>query len=127
MYRNIKLLCNRNKHSIVGQTHFKNQQTNKLIEKEISFVVTRGEGWKEGVLDEGDQRYKLPIVRYISTGDIMYNMVNIINTIICYISSVQFTHSVVCDSSQPREPQHARPPCPSPTPRVYSNSCPLSR
>ena len=31
------------------------------------------------------------------------------------------------DSLQPHELQHARPPCPSPTPRVYSNSCPLSR
>ena len=31
------------------------------------------------------------------------------------------------DSLQPHEPQHPRPPCPSPTPRVYPNSCPLSR
>ena len=42
-------------------------------------------------------------------------------------SSVQFSRSVVSDSLQPHELQHARPPCPSPTPRVYSNSCPLSR
>ena len=41
--------------------------------------------------------------------------------------SVQFSHSAVSDSSQPHEPQHARPPCPSPTPRVHSNSCPSSR
>ena len=41
--------------------------------------------------------------------------------------SVQFSHSVVSDSLQPHGPQHARPPCPSPTPGVYSNSCPLSR
>ena len=41
-------------------------------------------------------------------------------------SSVQFSHSVVSDSLQPHELQHARPPCPSPTPGVYSNSCPLS-
>jgi len=41
--------------------------------------------------------------------------------------SVQFSHSVVSDSLQPHESQHARPPCPSPTPGVYSNSCPLSR
>ena len=40
---------------------------------------------------------------------------------------VQFCHSVVSDSSQPHGPQLARPPCPSPTPRVYSNSSPLSR
>ena len=36
------------------------------------------------------------------------------------------SRSVVSDSLRPREPQHARPPCPSPTPGVYSNSCPLS-
>ena len=42
-------------------------------------------------------------------------------------SSVQFSCSVVSDSLQPHEPQHARPPCPSPTPRVYPNSYPLSR
>ena len=40
--------------------------------------------------------------------------------------SVQFRRSVVSDSLQPHEWQHARPPCPSPTPRVYSNSCPSS-
>ena len=40
--------------------------------------------------------------------------------------SVQFSHSVVSDSLQPHEPQHARPPCPSPTPRVHPNPCPLS-
>ena len=42
-------------------------------------------------------------------------------------SSVQFSRSVMSDSLQPHESQHARPPCPSPTPRVYSNSCPSSR
>ena len=42
-------------------------------------------------------------------------------------SSVQFSHSVVSDSLQPHELQHARPPCPSPTPRVYSDLCPMSR
>ena len=39
----------------------------------------------------------------------------------------QFSHSVVSDSLQPHELQHARPPCPSSTPRVYSNSCPWSQ
>ena len=42
------------------------------------------------------------------------------------ISSVQFSRSVVSNSLRPRELQHARPPCPSSTARVYSNSCPLS-
>ena len=41
-------------------------------------------------------------------------------------SSVQFSHPVVSDSLWSHELQHSRPPCPSPTPRVYSSSCPLS-
>ena len=41
-------------------------------------------------------------------------------------SSVQFSRSVVSDSLPPHESQHARPPCPSPSPRVHSDSCPLS-
>ena len=41
--------------------------------------------------------------------------------------SVQISHSVMSDSLWPHESQHARPPCPSPTPGVYSNSCPSSQ
>ena len=41
------------------------------------------------------------------------------------IRSVQFSPSVVFDPLRPYGMQHARPPCPSPTPRVYSNSCPV--
>ena len=43
------------------------------------------------------------------------------------ISSVQFICSVLSDSLRPHESQYARPPCPSPTPGVYRNPCPLSR
>ena len=42
-------------------------------------------------------------------------------------SSVHFSCSVVSDSLRPHKSQHARLPCPSPTPRVYPNSCPLSQ
>ena len=42
-------------------------------------------------------------------------------------SSVQFSRSVVSDSLRPHEPQHARPPCPSPSPGVHSDSRPSSR
>ena len=42
-------------------------------------------------------------------------------------SSVQFSHSVVSNSLRPHESQHSRPPCPSPTPGVYSNPCPSSQ
>ena len=43
------------------------------------------------------------------------------------ISSIQFSHSVVSNSLQPHGLQRARLPCPSPSPRVCSNSCPLSQ
>ena len=39
----------------------------------------------------------------------------------------EISHSVMSDSLQPRGLQHARPPCPSPTPEVHSNACPWSR
>ena len=49
----------------------------------------------------------------------------------CFIpiqfSLVQFSHSVMSNSLRPHEPQHTRPPCPSPTPRAYPNSCPLEK
>ena len=45
----------------------------------------------------------------------------------CYIQSVQFNCLVMSDSLWPHEPQHARPPCPSPTPGVHSDSCPSSQ
>ena len=40
---------------------------------------------------------------------------------------IQFSHSVMSNFVQPHGLQHARPPCPSPTPRVYSVSCPLNQ
>ena len=42
-------------------------------------------------------------------------------------SSIQFSRSVISNSLRPHESQHSRPPCPSQTPRVYSNSCLSSR
>ena len=51
----------------------------------------------------------------------LYNVVDF-----CH-QSVQFSRSVMSDSLRPRESQHARPPCPSPTPRVHPNSCALYR
>ena len=43
------------------------------------------------------------------------------------VFSVQFSHSVMSDSSQPHVLQHARPPCPSPAPGAHLNLCPLSQ
>ena len=50
---------------------------------------------------------------------------HVLPAIVVLLNSVQ--SSVMSDSLQPPELQHARPPCPSPTPGVYSNSCPSSR
>ena len=44
-----------------------------------------------------------------------------------FFPCLQFSHSVVSDSLRPHELQHARPPCPSPTPGVHPNPCPLWR
>ena len=49
------------------------------------------------------------------------------NLLLYQFSSVQFSHSVVSDSLQPHESQHTRPPCPSPTPGVHSDSRPSSQ
>ena len=50
-----------------------------------------------------------------------------ISSIFTTVSSVQFSRSVVSDSLRPHESQHARPPYPSPSPGVHSNSHPSSR
>ena len=46
---------------------------------------------------------------------------------VCIFTSVQFSPSVMSNSLRPHGLQHASPPCPKPTPGVYSNSCPLIR
>ena len=57
----------------------------------------------------------------------LINVVFILMYLVKSICSVQFSHSFVSYSLGPHEPQHARPPCPSPTPGVYPNSCPSSQ
>ena len=81
-------------------------------------------------LDELDEQLQiLPFVVLLfsalfrSTFQMHYSTV--LNTL--QVSSVQFSRSVVSDSQRPHEPQHARPPCPSPTFGVHSNSCPYSQ
>ena len=56
-----------------------------------------------------------------------YTMIQNLSTRGVQFSSVQFSCSVVSDSLRPHEPQHTRPPCPSPSPRVNPNPCPLSQ
>ena len=50
------MLCTRNLHSVVAQLYFQNKQTDKLIGKEIRFVVTWGKVWGEVELYEGSQK-----------------------------------------------------------------------
>ena len=75
--------------------------------------------WKENTERDANSRKQGEII----TNDWM----QLIAFDLLHLSSVQFSHSVMSDSLRPHESQHARPPCPSPTPEVYSNSCPLSR
>ena len=66
---------------------------------------------------------------YLPVLDISYKWSHIIHDLCIWLpqfSSVQFSRSVVSDSLQPHESQHARPPCPSPSPRVHSDSRPSS-
>ena len=75
----------------------------------------------------GDQQKPFYLILFFLTllWQKVYLTLNLVNA--TSLSSVQFSRSVVSDSLRPHESQHARPPCPSPTPRVHSNSCPLSR
>ena len=68
--------------------------------------------------------FTTPSLRYPSHTTVKQSLTELIEV---QFSSVQFSCSVVSNSLRPHESQHARPPCPSPTPRVYSNSCPSSR
>ena len=78
-------------------------------------------------MDRFLKKQKLPKI----TQDEMDNLNGTITTketeFMLQFSSAQLSCSVVSDSLRPHELQHARAPCPSPTPSVYSNSCPLNR
>ena len=74
--------------------------------KMLGFLASGGKGFKPG-----------PVMR-LDHSELLCNKL---------FSSVQFSRSVVSNSLHPHELQHARPPCSSPTPRVYSNPCPSSR
>ena len=64
-------------------------------------------------------------IRQISSNKLEYRNAAAIDTYTR--KNTQFSCSVVSNSLQPHGLQHARPPCPSPAPRVYPTSCPLSR
>ena len=79
-------------------------------------------------------------ITYVSTNDLLVYCLHLSVTasytsytlvtpeiVLNNVQSVQFSRSFVSDSLRPHESQHARPPCPSQTPGIYSNSCPSSR
>ena len=69
---------------------------------------------------------QLFLISFASIGSLLF--LSFIMPILAWNTpSVQFSHSVMSDFLQSHELLHARPPCPSPTPEVYSDSCPLSQ
>ena len=66
-------------------------------------------------------------IRHSAKTSVFMNKTQSNITIFIFISPDMFSRSVMSNSLQPHGLQHARPPCPSPTPGVYSNSCPLSQ
>ena len=80
--------------------------------------------WLDGIIDSMDMSLsKLPDL--MMDGEAWHAGVHgVANN---QFSSVQFSRSVMCDSLRPHESQNTRPPCPSPTPGVHSDSRPLSQ
>ena len=82
----------------------------------VAISFSRGSSWprdRSRVSRIVDRRFTV-----WATGEVPYKLKT---------QSIQFSHSVVSDSLRSLGLQHARPPCPSPTPRAYSNSCPWSQ
>ena len=67
------------------------------------------------------------IFEYISVDAHMFMHMYTHKCIYLISVQIQFSRSVMSDSLRPHELQHARPPCPSPIPKVYPNPCPSSR
>ena len=85
MQRNIKALyCVTGINTVLWVNHNLKKKS-KLIEKKPRFVVGRGQGWDKEELDEGGYKVETPSYKEISTRNVMYNMINIINMIVCYI------------------------------------------
>ena len=85
--------------------------------------VTKNERsyWSSPVLGLQDQ------FRDIREGSVSKGDSGCVHTVLISPSNSQFSRSVVSDSLRPHESQLTRPPCPSPTPRVHSDSCPSSQ
>ena len=94
-------------------------------------MISLGAGKKEWAGNGGLLPLFFSITRYW-IAYCLYNTVSlriffILGLLLIVVVAIQFSHSVVSDSLPPHESQHARPPCPSPTPGVHSDSRPLSQ
>ena len=98
--------------------------TSRQIVGEKMETVTDFILWGSKITADGDCSHELN--RHLLLGrKVMNKLDNVLKSET--FSSVHFSHSVMSDSLRPHEPQHARPPCPSPTIGAYPNSCPLNR
>ena len=71
--------------------------------------------------DTGTIKINVKLIRYV------FSSVNLKPVLSSQFNIIQFSHSVMSNSLQPHGLQHARLLCPSPTPRLYSNSCPSNQ
>ena len=95
----------------------------ELWGKEFSLLIGGDRAWTKH-----SRSAQLSESSYPYMGFLFYLMASLAFRIPLWpFSSIQFSRSVMSDSLRPNEPQHTRPPCRSPTPRVYPNSCPVSR
>ena len=86
-----------------------------IYNKPTANITYLMKSWKYFLKDQEGTRQESPLLSYL------------FNIVLEILSSIQFSRSVMSDSLRPHGLQHTRPPCPSPTPKVYSNSCPLSQ
>ena len=90
------------------------------LAKMLTMFITRG------LTCPGNLHFIFRVTSYIAEFLQWIGMVFIKTTTLFYIHPPQFSRFIMSGSLWPRGLQHARPPCPSPTPRACSNSCPLS-
>ena len=91
------------------------------------------DGWRDRQIDRKEERIDTKSIKLFKCGTFSffpYLPPCFLSNLVKFLSpkwSVQFSRSVVSDSLQPHELQHPRPPCPSLTPGVHPNPCPLSQ
>ena len=115
--------------SLGAQSRILNQQANKSWEihgqknslTKSSFIIS-----KILFIDPFLSKFQIEHMKMITDSTFSFSLP--LGLFLTYtLSSVQFSCSVVSDSLRPHEPQHTRPPCPSPTPRVHPYPCPSSQ